>query len=562
MKVNSLFAPVLLSALTFAFVTGCSDNTASSSNAIDADMVFVNGTIWTADPQNPSARVLAVKDDKIIYLGDEAPTTHSGVKTVDLQQRFMMPGFIDNHLHFLDGGFSLASVDLRDAKSKDTFINRIAQHAKGLQAGEWVLNGNWDHTLWGGEMPTKSWLDPVTGDTPVAVMRIDAHLMLANSAALKLAGIDANTPTPEGGEIQKDANGEPTGILKDTAMFKVMEVIPKPSDEQWRHALALAQEHAFSLGLTQVHVMVAGENETDPLKPFLLAQEADELKIRAKVFAPIQQWQQTADYVKQFGPGKGKLSWNGAKALTDGALGSGTAWFHEPFVDEPDNSGFPLTAPNNLKQWMQGAYNADVKMAIHAIGDKAIDTAIDIFADLAGEDTRAQRFRIEHFQHPSAEAVQRIADLGIIAAAHPYHAIDDGRWAENRLGAERIKTTYPFKSILDAGGILSFGSDWPVAPLAPMDGVYAAVTRRTLDDKNPDGWIPEQKISVEQALTAYTRTNAYLGFDEANTGTLATGKQADLIILSEDPRKVAPETLRGVKVTATMVAGEWVFGTP
>jgi len=453
-----------------------------------ADTVYTNAVIWTGVESAPDAISLAVKDGKISAIGFTGMPEIPASETIDLNGQFLMPGFIDNHVHFFEGGSALASVELRDAATPAEFSRRISDFAAIKPAGRWILNGNWDHELWGGQLPDKSWIDPGTPDNPVFVIRLDGHMGLANSAALKLAGIDRDTPTPDGGTFVKDADGDPTGILKDNAMLLVSRVIPMPSQDEILETFRLAQGHALSLGLTQVHAVTAGPGETAMLDWFMLARKQDAMTLRVKVFSVIEQWQQLAGRIEKEGRGDDILGWGGVKSLIDGSLGSTTAWFYDPYTDTPDSNGFPLNDVADVSAQMRGADVAGIKLAIHAIGDQAIDGVIEAMRDIAGDDIRARRYRIEHFQPPSRAAITAAADSGIIASMQPYHAIDDGRWAEKRIGPERIKTTYAFRSILDAGGILTFGSDWPVAPLSPLDGVYAAVTRQTTDGAHPDGW--------------------------------------------------------------------------
>lgn len=553
---------LLVIVLLSAIVSGCSQNqdkAATLSSMRSVDTLYYNGTIWSGLDGMPDASMLATKDGKIVYVGDGQGVNFDAALEQDLGGHFMMPGFIDNHVHFIDGGAGLASVNLRDASTPDEFVRRIDNYASSLPAGRWVLNGNWDHQLWGGELPTRQWIDEVTGDTPVFVMRIDWHMGLANSAALKLAGIDAQSVSPDDGEIVRDTNGDPTGILKDGAMNAVLQVIPERTDEETLAAINAAQQHALSLGLVEVHAMPATPTDRTLLKSFRLANKAGELKMRVYVMTPLEFWQEARDDIAINGRQQGKLRWGGMKSFVDGALGSATAWFHEPYTDNPESSGFPLTPPEKLKQQIQSADAAGLRLGIHAIGDRAIDAVIKEMQATAGKSILAHRFRIEHFQHPSNAAIAAAAQSGIIAAMQPYHAIDDGRWAEKRIGAERIKTTYAFRTILDNDGLLSFGSDWPVAPLSPMEGVYAAVTRRTIDGANPDGWQPQEKITPVEALTAYTSVNAYAGFEENQTGTLEPGKRADLVILSNDPRHIDPVKIRDITVLATIIDGEAVY---
>ncbi|MDH5621972.1 MAG: amidohydrolase [Gammaproteobacteria bacterium] len=543
--------------LVLLVLAACGGNSGTPEFA--ADTLYTNGVIWTGQKGAPDASVMAVKDGVVTYVGDGQGVRIAAQETVDFGGHFVMPGFIDNHVHFLDGGAGLASVDLRDAATPEEFTKRIADYAQSLPQGRWVLNGNWDHEWWGGELPRKEWIDAVTVDTPVFVHRLDGHMALANSAALKLAGVDATTATPDGGEIVRDASGQPTGILKDNAMDLVFAAIPAMSADEKLAAFELAQSHALSLGLTEVHAVTNGPVDASMLDAFRMAHDRGLMKIRVYALTPIDTWESARDLVATEGYGDELLRWGGLKGFVDGSLGSTTAWFYEPFTDAPETSGFPLGDPETLKAAMSDADAAGLKLAVHAIGDKAIDVLIENMRAIAGADIRSRRYRIEHFQHPSSAAIEKAADSGIIASMQPYHAIDDGRWAEKRIGRERIKTTYAFRSLLDAGVILSFGSDWPVAPLSPIEGVYAAVTRRTIDGLNPDGWQPQEKITVEEALSAYTVANAYSGFEEDRAGTLEPGKRADFVMLSEDPREVAPANIRSIEVLETVIDGVSAF---
>lgn len=526
---------------------------------ITVDAIYSNGTIWTGAKGEPDAQVLAIDDGKIAFIGHTIPAHISSAVTIDLSGQFVMAGFMDNHVHFMEGGAALASVDLREAKTQEAFKRRLIDYVQSVPEGRWVLNGNWDHTHWGGELPHKSWIDAKTANTPVYVIRIDGHMALANSVALSAANITKDTPDPEGGIIMRDESGEPTGILKGNALNLVLSVIPQPSDDELMEQFSLAQHHALSLGVTKLHAVTAYPTETTMLDIFQMAKERGLLKIRAQVSTPIEAWQEMKKEVDANGRGDAKLKWGGIKGFIDGSLGARTAWMYEPYNDEPNSTGVPLNEPKQLADWMRTADKAGLELTIHALGDRGIDTVIAKMKDIAGENIRSRRYRIEHFQHPSADAIKALADTGIIASMQPYHAIDDGRWAEERIGAERLKTTYAFRSILDAGGVLTFGSDWPVAPLSPIMGVYAAVTRQTLDGANPDGWIPEQKISVEEALTAYTLANAYSFREEGVSGTLEVGKRADFVILSNDPRSIDPENIKNINILHTVINGETSF---
>ena len=551
MRYTSIFLPLI-------FLIGCK----ASSSEIEADTVYANGIFWTGVENEPDARTMAVDDGKIVFIGQTLPAHISSEETIDLDGQFVMSGFMDNHVHFMEGGAALASVELRDATTPELFTQRITDYAKGLEEGRWVLNGNWDQTQWGGELPDKDWIDSQTIETPVYVIRLDGHMALANSAALRAAGITKDTVDPKGGVIMRDEQGEPTGILKGNALNLMLSVIPSPSDDELMEQFTMAQEHALSLGLTKIHAVTAYPTETTMLDIFKMARERGLMKIRAQVSTPIEAWEDMAAETAQDDTGDGLLKWGGVKGFIDGSLGARTAWMYEPYTDDPNNTGLPLNNPDELSEWMKAADNAGLELSIHALGDRGIDTVISEMKNIAGKGIQDRRYRIEHFQHPTEDAIEALSETGIIASMQPYHAIDDGRWAEDRIGAQRLKTTYAFRSILDAGGILTFGSDWPVAPLSPIKGVYAAVTRQTLDDANPNGWIPEQKISVEEALRAYTSTNAYAFNEESTSGTLEVGKQADFVVLSNDPRSIPQKEITNINVFQTVIGGEIVYSAP
>lgn len=544
--------------LLLIFLIGCK----ASLSEIKVDKIYTNGTFWTGVENNPDAQIMAVDGGNIVFIGSALPTYMNSEKIIDLKGHFVMSGFMDNHIHFMEGGAALASVELRDVTTPEMFKQRITDYSKGLPEGRWVLNGNWDQTQWGGELPHKSWIDSETANTPVYVIRIDGHMGLANSAALKAAGITKDTVDPKGGVIVRDEQGEPTGILKGNALNLVLSVIPSPSDDELMEQFIMAQEHALSLGLTKIHAVTAYPTEITMLDIFQMAQERGEMKIRAQVSTPIEAWEDMASKTLAGDRGAGLLKWGGVKGFMDGSLGARTAWMYEPYSDDPNSTGLPLNNPDELFEWMKAADSAGLELSIHALGDRGIDTVISAMKNIAGTEIQGRRYRIEHFQHPTKETIQILSEAGIIASMQPYHAIDDGRWAEGRIGVERLKTTYAFRSILDAGGILTFGSDWPVAPLSPIKGVYAAVTRRTTDNANPNGWVPDQKISVEEALRAYTSTNAYAFGEETTLGTLETGKQADFVVLSNDPRIISPENITNIDILETVISGEAVYKSP
>lgn len=564
MKSIILIVQFCLVMFVVSLTVACSDRSAAPESALnEASAIYHHGLIWTGVEGAVPAEAIAVTNGKILDIGTNekiqalrSPDT----QMIDLEGAFVVPGFIDNHTHFLTGGFGLSSVHLRDAKTSEEFARRIADFAALQPPGRWIRFGDWDHELWGGALPQKDWVDAQTPDHPVFVMRLDGHMAFANSKAMALAGVTAETQSPPGGEIIRDENGELTGVFKDSAMGLIAAAIPPPTDEEFDEAFAAAMRHALSRGVTQIHDMSDGE--WDSFAAFRRAYDRGALDLRIYSFLPLSDWELVGALVAQEGSGDDWLRWGGLKGFVDGSLGSTTAWFYEPYEDAPETSGFALQDPGELQSWLTGADAAGLHVAIHAIGDRANDLLLDAFAQTVAENgprsagSRDRRFRIEHAQHLTRDAISRFADAGVIASMQPYHAIDDGRWAEKRIGPKRIKTTYAFRSLLDAGATLTFGSDWTVAPIDPLAGIFAAVTRQTTDGANPNGWVSEQKISVEQALRAYTMANAYAGYQEDILGTLEPGKYADFVVLSEDLFAVDPADIQDVRVLRTVIAGE------
>lgn len=527
-----------------------------------ADLVVRGGVVWTGTDQD-GATAVAVRDGRIMIVGtDGAAARYIGPDTrvIELGGRLVVPGLIDDHTHFISGGFQLASVDLRDAATPAEFVRRIAAFARGLPEGRWVTGGDWDHELWdGAPLPRRQWIDSVTADVPVFVSRLDGHMALANSRALELAGVTAATQAPEGGTIVRDARGRPTGVLKDDAMGLVGRVVPEPTEAELDEAFRRGQSHALSLGVTMVTDMGTWAHQ----ETYRRARDRGDLQLRIYSFVPLGTWERLRDYVAQHGRGDARLWWGGLKGFVDGSLGSTTAWFYEPYDDEPNTTGLLVTDTALLRARIMEADAEKLHVAVHAIGDRANDWLLDVYqaAEEANEPWD-RRFRIEHAQHLTRDAIPRFAELGVLPSMQPYHAIDDGRWAEKRIGPERIKTTYAFRSLLDAGANLMFGSDWTVAPIDPLLGIYAAATRRTIDGANPNGWVPEQKISVEQALHAYTVANAYGALREDDLGTLEPGKLGDLVVLSDNILEMVPELIPDVDVDYTVIGGQVVYQRP
>lgn len=529
-----------------------------------ADLIIVNARVWTVDAARPEAQALAVTGDRIAAVGARADVERlrgAGTRTIDAGGRFVMPGFDDAHIHLMTGGAQLDSVDLKDAPSPAEFARRIGQRAKSIAKGEWILGGNWDEQAWpGAPLPTRELVDPLTPDTPVFVSRYDEHMSLANSAALRLAGVTAKTPDPPGGVIVRDAKGTPTGILKDAAQSYVFKVVPPPTTEQRLRTVRRALAHMASLGVTSVQDM--GPDPDDVAAYAALAASGE---LTARIRAVPSETSLAARLAS--GPVRNPsfpfLQVGGAKGFADGSLGSTTAYFFEPYADAPGSRGLladEMQPIDQMRARLTTIDKAGEQLCIHAIGDQAISMVLDLFDDVQrANGARDRRPRIEHSQHVAPKDFDRYARLGVIASVQPYHAIDDGKWAEKRIGPERVKTTYPFRSFLDHNVRLAFGTDWPVAPLDPMLALYAAVTRATLDGKHPEGWVPEQKVTVAQAIEAYTVGAAYAEFKEKEKGSITLGKVADIVVLSADPTAVPPERLRDLKVDVTIAGGKIVY---
>jgi hypothetical protein len=544
-----------------AACSGSPDPGASGgSPASRAADVVVYGRIWTGDSAQPWVEAVALGGNLIAAAGSRADIArHVGPDTrvLDNGEAMVTPGFIDSHVHFLGGGEQLASVDLRDAATPAEFTRRLAAFARTLQPGEWITGGDWDHEMWGGTLPERTWFDSVTPDNPVFVQRLDGHMAVANSAALRAAGVNRDTRDVEGGTIVRGADGEPTGLLKDEAMGLVYQVVPSLPPARADSALARAMAWAASKGVTSVSAVSVGENE---LGAFDRAHAHGALTTRIAAYPGLSGWRAVAERMRERGAGDEWLRVAGVKAFVDGSLGSTTAWFFEPYDDEPTHTGLVTTPLDSLQSWMRAADSAGIQLAVHAIGDRANAWLLDAFAGVAqANGVRDRRPRIEHAQHLRRADIARFAELGVIPSMQPYHAVDDGRWAQKRIGPERIKTTYAFRSLLDAGARLAFGSDWTVAPMDPLLGIHAAVTRRTLDGVNPRGWVPEERITVEEALRAYTTAGAYAVFAERRRGMIRPGYDADLVLLDRDITRTAPEELDQARVRATIVAGRVVF---
>ena len=526
-----------------------------------ADIVITNANIHTMDAKRSTARSIAVLNGKIIAIGSDADAKSLiGAKTrvIDAKGKLVVPGFNDAHVHFMETGSQLSSVDLRSAKSPEEFVQRIKDFAAKLPKGRWILGGQWDHENWTpNNLPTAAMIDAVTPNNPVFINRLDGHMALANSLAMKLASVGRSTKDVSGGMIVRDAGGDPAGVFKDAAMSYIEKVIPDDTFEQKLEAAQAATEHAASLGVTSVQDMSAG---TD-IGVYQELMRQGKLKTRVYGCSPLADYKRWANTGIHNAFGNPMLRVGCLKGFADGSLGSTTAWFFDPYLDAPNTSGLPREAvTTTMKQNIVDADKAGLQVYIHAIGDRANATILDFYENAEKVNgQRDRRFRIEHAQHLRQADIPRFGKLGVVASMQPMHIIDDGRWAWKRLDEKRLKGTYAFRTLIDSGAVLAFGSDSPVATMDALFGIYAAVTRRTLDDKNPNGWIPEQKITVDEAVRGFTYGSAYAEFQENVKGTLEVGKLADLVIISDDIFTIDPTKIGNAKVLTTIVDGKVVF---
>jgi predicted amidohydrolase YtcJ len=535
---------------------------------VAADMVLVGGKVWTVDRDHPEAVAVAVWRDRIIKVGTDAEVralVGPKTKVIALNGQRVVPGFHDSHLHFLGGGQQLSRVELKDAEDEAEFGRRIQEFDKKVPKGRWMLGGNWDHDrTFDGKLPTAATIDKYVPDRPVFIRRYDGHMALANTAALKLAKLTTETKEPAGGVIYRLDDGKtPSGILKDNAMSLVDRLIPEPDEAEIVDAVRAASRACAENGITSVQDMDGSSAETRRTLFRVLQKLAREgqTTVRLDLRWPIVARHDVVALGAEANFGNDFARVGGVKGFMDGSLGSSTARMFEPYEGGGKNVGVFVTPPDAMGNMVRDADKAGLSVAVHAIGDEANAALLDVFAKVVKENgPRDRRFRIEHAQHLRPADYQRFKALGVVASMQPYHVIDDGRWAEGRIGPRRCASSYAFRSLLDNGARLAFGSDWPVAPLDVLAGIDAAVNRRPLDGKHPDGWFPEQRITVAEAVEAYTLGSAFAGFQESDRGSIRPGKLADLVVLSRDIFAPAePDRIANTQVTMTIVGGKVVF---
>ncbi|TCM18123.1 hypothetical protein EDF56_105473 [Novosphingobium sp. PhB165] len=533
---------------------------AAWAGATPVDTIYTNGRIWTGEGRDVFTDAIGLVGSRVVALGHEATRSLAGKATrvIDLGGAFVTPGFTDCHVHFTMGSATIGQPSLRQANSREAFVRAVAEAARTMPAGQWLQGGNWDNDSWGGELPNRDWIDAVTPQTPVAVVRYDLHMVVVNSLGLKMLGLGDDTPEVPGGVIVRDAKGRLTGVFKDAAKDMVLGRIPEPTaaqrDATNRRGIALA----LSKGVTQVHETGIDWNTFESARRM---RASGELPFRFYAMIPLKDWKKLAEIVKAEGRGDEFVRWGGCKVVFDGSLGSRTALFYEPYLDDPKTRGITVTDPEEMRGLMREADAAGFQIATHSIGDRANDMVLDMWEEVARiNGPRDRRGRIEHAQHLNPASIGRFAEQGVIASVQPFHAVDDGRWAVRRIGPERLKTTYAFESLIKSGAHVSFGSDWPVAPIDPLTGLKAAVLRETLDGANPKGWYPEQRVEIHDAMLCYTRGAAFAGRSEADTGTLAPGRLADFVVWDRDLTAIDPETIDKAQVVSTHLGGTKVYG--
>ena len=525
-----------------------------------ADLVLFNGRVFTVEKSMPWAQAVAIRDGKFVAVGSDQEVKKligKGTQTLDLQGKLVLPGFNDAHLHFANGGLYLLGIDLRPARDEKEFVSILKEYIKKLPAGEWVTGGNWDHENWPSKKhPGKELIDAVTPDHPVLLQRLDGHMALANSLALKLAGINRDTPSPQGGEIVKDKKtGDPSGILRDKASALVDAVIPPLSRARREQAIRTAIRHAQELGVTSVQ----DNSSREDLEIYQGLLAKGELGVR------VNAWRDSsciADFSRigiSAAFGGPFLRLGVIKIFVDGSMGAGTALFFEPYADDPSTCGLPIYKENELNALVLAVDKAGLQIAAHAIGDKANAWILNALAQARLENgVRDSRHRVEHSQVVRPEDVARFRELAVIASIQPSHCIDDMRWAEKRI-ASRVNNAYRFASFLKSGVHLAFGTDWDVEALDPRLGLYAAVSRELPAGGPAGGWHSDEKLSLAEAIENYTLGSAYAEFQEKVKGSIAPGKWADLAVMEKNLFEIPKKDILKTAVAMTILAGKIIY---
>jgi predicted amidohydrolase YtcJ len=538
-----------------------------------ADIILYNGAIWTGDPAKPRISALAIRGETIVAAGtlhEMEPFDSPETRRIDLHGRFAMPGFNDAHVHLFDGGFAKIQINFEGTKSIAEFQQRIREHLTDYAAGEWITGQGWDHTLWEEKrFPTRDDLDAVAKDRPMYFERIDGHVAVANTKALQIARITAKTPDPPGGHIMHDPKtGEPNGMLEeDAAMNLVFQRIPPVSPEKWRRAVELGLADLAQHGVTSVQDYSPNTASKDPNALPETVAIYQQLKKEGKLTARIFEWlsfdlpvARLEKFRQEIGTDDPWLKTGGLKAFMDGSLGSRTAAMYAPYSDESATKGILRVDPAKLKQQAIERDRAGFQLLFHAIGDRGNGVALDTFAAAAAANgARDRRDRVEHAQVVAPDDFARFASLNVIASMQPSHLLDDQRWADARLGAERVKGAYAWRTMQDHGVRLAFGTDYPVEPINPLRGIYECITRELPDGSPEGGWQPQEKLPIADCLRNYTAGSAYAEFEEQRKGTLATGMLADVVVYPQDITRMAAADLLNLPVWMTIAGGRVVY---
>ncbi len=536
-----------------------------------ADTIYVNGDIlpgvisFVTKGGTPEFRgamfdrrvpALAIRGDRIIAVGSNREIQKlKGRKTIviNLGGRFVLPGFNDAHTHLASGGFTKLRVNLEGSKSLEEMKARIAERAKTAGEGEWLTGRGWDHTLWpGAKLPTRQDLDSVSGSHPAVFVRVDGHIAIANTAALKAGGISRETPDLPGGKIDRDESGEATGILRETSKDALLAKVPPPTPAQRRRAIELALADAAHWGVTSAQ----DNSEWEDFLVYEQLQREGKLTLRITEWLPFGESLEVLKQRRASHPADDPMLRTGMlKGYTDGSLGSRTAALFAPYSDDPKNTGLPQFEQEKLNQMTKERADAGFQIGFHAIGDRGAEMALEAYARAGA--TLGRRFRIEHAQVLTPEQFKKFRDLGVIASMQPNHLLTDMNWAIDRIGPERAKHSYPWREFSDNGVRLAFGTDYPVEPITPFRGLYAAVTRK--NEAGAASYFPEQKLTIDEAIAACTTGSAYAEFAEEGKGTLAPGMLADFVVLDRDITKVPPAQILKARVLRTVVGGKTVY---
>jgi predicted amidohydrolase YtcJ len=524
------------------------------------DLVIHNARIYTMDPRQPRAEAVAIAGGRFAAVGGDETvlaTANTSTRRIDAGGATIVPGFQDAHGHVVGLGEALEQLDLRSAKSVDELLDRVRRQAAARPAGEWILGRGWDQNVWPGKAwPTAAALDAAAPDHPVALTRVDGHALVANSRALAAGGVTAATADPPGGRILRGAGGAPQGVLVDTAQQLVLRRVPPPSADQVTRRIEAADRRLREVGLTAVHDAGVTPGAIDRYRSLVAAD-----RIRTRLYVMIaggsQAWFDRGPLVDP----AHRLTVRSVKLMVDGALGSRGAALLEPYADEPGNIGLLVLDAAQLYARTRAAAAAGFQVATHAIGDRGNRVVLDVFERVLREVPGAQglRFRIEHAQVLAPADIPRFQALGVIASVQAIHATSDMPWAGARLGPERVRGAYAWRSLVDAGAHLANGSDFPVEPPDPLLGFHAAITRQDASGHPPGGWTPGERLTREEALRAFTLGAAFAAHAERDLGSIEAGKLADLVVLSADIMTIEPAAVLTTTVLRTMIAGETVY---